>query len=491
MLGIVSVSCTVVVSCTVAVTVTKIVVAVSTPLLVLGSGSAASSCPDPVGRPVRADDVCVPSGTTTSDWLPAGAPFGTSVGDEADDVSSDGDDDDMWVGRPGAVTVTAMVAVTRCVSVVVLEGTSTPGEVVLETASREVVLEAVPATPVDDGESENDRVCPDGPPKIASATLGSKHPSSSPAVVFIGRAKHLVPTGQVMMLKAPLTHSPRSPWTHATWPVVQADSAVRVENKLLNACAFARLVAYTLAATVPVAGGADAFEVGRLGFGVPVTWIVDSVEVAGRDSEEVGDDDSVDVVGKEPADVPSNGCEEVLGGDSEVVGNDSVEVVGEDESVEVEGRDCVEVVDRKSDVVGKDSVDVVDRESKVVGRVSKVVDGNPAEVVDDDSLDVVGRESPSVDPLVRNPVTVGWALLPVAPVEVVGSRVELPAEELLIEKEYCEEAEELPAAEDVDFCWPPGIMVSVVAAPPYPPFAVVEVELVEMPSPFAVFPNDP
>jgi hypothetical protein len=82
------------------------------------------------------------------------------------------------------------------------------------------------------------------PLRMREAVFGSKQPSLIPAVVFMGRAKHCVLSGQGMTEKVPeLLHSARFPVTHAAWPVRQAESSVKLSNRLLYLVASAKLLA--------------------------------------------------------------------------------------------------------------------------------------------------------------------------------------------------------------------------------------------------------
>ncbi len=73
-------------------------------------------------------------------------------------------------------------------------------------------------------------------PRICLATAILVQPRITPSVVFMGRAKQAVSAArQGMMSKPPVAaHVAIPPATHAVWPALQADCAVKVAKRSLN-----------------------------------------------------------------------------------------------------------------------------------------------------------------------------------------------------------------------------------------------------------------
>lgn len=62
----------------------------------------------------------------------------------------------------------------------------------------------------------------------------TKHPTWTPAVVFIGAAEHAASASQGVISKLPaLEHWPMSPLIQAIWPATQADCSVKFAKSLL------------------------------------------------------------------------------------------------------------------------------------------------------------------------------------------------------------------------------------------------------------------
>jgi hypothetical protein len=109
----------------------------------------------------------------------------------------------------------------------------------LPVADEPVPVVAETLAVVDEPGSNN----PSGiPPNTCLAFSTSVHPKIAPSVVFIGIAKHAMPgTRQGEISKpSPLVQKASPPATHAVWPLVQADCAVRVAKILLYSRASCR-----------------------------------------------------------------------------------------------------------------------------------------------------------------------------------------------------------------------------------------------------------
>lgn len=109
-------------------------------------------------------------------------------------------------------------------------------------------------------------------PNIFSAALGSTQPTETPAVVFIGSAKHWVFASQRVKEKDPdVPHWPMSPSIQATWPRVQGVLSFIPLNRLLYSLACARLLAKVAGGTVPVDDGIVVIAVGTTRLTVDTT----------------------------------------------------------------------------------------------------------------------------------------------------------------------------------------------------------------------------
>jgi len=99
-------------------------------------------------------------------------------------------------------------------------------------------------------------VAPEPVPRMPAAAALSKHPSSTPSVVFIGRAKQLaLGAHSCVSSKAPLLHVRRLPATQATCVPAQAESTDKPEKTLLKRFARSRLEANACGETLVVVAG--------------------------------------------------------------------------------------------------------------------------------------------------------------------------------------------------------------------------------------------
>ena len=82
-------------------------------------------------------------------------------------------------------------------------------------------------------------------PNTLSAMVISVHPTYTPIVLFIGIAKHSFPAAQTVMTKLPWgSQLPTLPDIQAIWLGLHGDEKFSFENRLLYACAWARLELY-------------------------------------------------------------------------------------------------------------------------------------------------------------------------------------------------------------------------------------------------------
>lgn len=177
-------------------------------------------------------------------------------------------------------------------------------------------------------------------PRTCLATATSAQPTSTPLVVFMGRAKHAVlAMGQGMMSKpsAPAQVA-NPPATHAVWPSLQADCSVRVAKMALKPRASCRFCWYTSGDTVAVAAGVVLMIVGISATGVPVTEGRSDEEVEEEEEEKepewldvadpLDDDRPLEVVAVSPLEVVAVNALEIVGANPlDVVAPNPLEVV--------------------------------------------------------------------------------------------------------------------------------------------------------------------
>lgn len=195
-------------------------------------------------------------------------------------------------GAAGAVTT----IVSRTVCVTTFGGAEGGGNVA-PSAAAGIVMELTAAddvTVVGSAALDVDDATTSCSPRTAVASALFQQLTSTPSVVFMGSARHVVPAPQRVISKAPAAlQKPTFPLTHATWPGLQADCSVRPAKMELNAFAASRLAANVCGDTVTVAGGSVVMAVGILATGLPVgVTLTTTVEVENEMLEVVSCDAS-------------------------------------------------------------------------------------------------------------------------------------------------------------------------------------------------------
>lgn len=196
-----------------------------------------------------------------------GAGGGGGGGDGAGGLGEEDDVVEVVVVETSPTVSTAVAVTVGCTVCV-----TTPAGTKLEapSAATGMTTEEDATAAADDDAATEDEAATSAMPRTRLAIAPSKQSTSTPSVLFMGRAKHAVPVGQLTMAKTPLPQMPTSPPTHATWPGLQADCSVSEAKMELKARAAARLLAKTSEGTVVVADGSEVMAVGTSLTGAPV-----------------------------------------------------------------------------------------------------------------------------------------------------------------------------------------------------------------------------
>ena len=171
--------------------------------------------------------------------------LGEEVAEEGVVVVRGGSTVTYVVPMPEVVSITTVVMVLRaevdCEEPVV-DGDAEAVDAVADDALETEVVEAPVESAVDERADELGTSASGTVPRICLATAILVQPRITPSVVFMGRAKQAVSAiRQGVMSKPPAAaHVAIPPATHAVWPALQADCAVRVAKRSLNSRASCR-----------------------------------------------------------------------------------------------------------------------------------------------------------------------------------------------------------------------------------------------------------
>ena len=151
----------------------------------------------------------------------------------------------ITVPVPEVVSMTTVVTVPRVevdCKESVLDGDADSVDAVADNALVTEVVEAPVESAVDERVDKLGTIASGIVPRICLATAILVQPRITPSVVFMGRAKQAVSARRQGMMSKPAApaHVAIPPETHAVWPALQADCAVRVAKRSLNSRARCR-----------------------------------------------------------------------------------------------------------------------------------------------------------------------------------------------------------------------------------------------------------